>query len=429
MNKVLIIAYFYPPATVTASARPQSWVEELHKFGWYPIVITRHWDRPITYSEDVVQSSNKPLDVEKHKTHEVHRLPYKPGLSDKLRLAATRRKWVRPLRKLAAFTRLLRQLKSTRVIPSRNLYQHTARLMMEFLDINHVIVTGRPFEHFHFGYKLKKRFPHIKWIADYRDDWTSSELEDYSGFFGRIRWRAERRAERKWVRTAAHVTCVAPAMVPRIESITSNHASVIFNGYDDVIGNSESLRADKLTITYNGTLYDTQPVESFLGALQRVRSKHPRLTLSLEFPGLAYSSAQEQRVKTALGSLAGFATITDRIPHIRVLALMAKSDILVMLAHRGYTGIPSSKIFEYIALRKPVLLYPSDNDILEEILTSTGLGIICRNEDELCSTLEEIAQKKMRGEPITVTPNEEAVAQYSRIKQTEKLARILGALG
>ena len=43
-----------------------------------------------------------------------------------------------------------------------------------------LLISGNPFVQFKFGYDLNKQFG-IKWIADYRDDWNTSELESNFG--------------------------------------------------------------------------------------------------------------------------------------------------------------------------------------------------------------------------------------------------------
>jgi glycosyltransferase involved in cell wall biosynthesis len=203
---------------------------------------------------------------------------------------------------------------------------------------------------------------------------------------------------------------------------------VVYNGFDDTLTGVQAAPQEALTLTYSGTLYRTQPVEPFLDTLGAVVKKHPALRLKLQFPGLAYDVEQKRRVEKALGILSPFTHITDRIPKAQVIDMMAGSDVLLMFAHAGFTGAASTKVFEYIALRKPILLYPSDDDILEDLLTTTGLGIICRNVDELGRTLEELVLKKLRGESPHVTPHDDIIARYSRTKQTQTLAHLLDDL-
>ena len=43
MKRVLIISYFFPPGNFAGSYRIKAWADQLQKFGYYPIVVTRHW--------------------------------------------------------------------------------------------------------------------------------------------------------------------------------------------------------------------------------------------------------------------------------------------------------------------------------------------------------------------------------------------------
>ena len=82
MKKILIISYFYPPANFVGAQRTAAWAKYLHEFGYYPIIITRQWNNGQTDLID--KQENNKLAIEYNKTHEVHRLPYKRILRDKL---------------------------------------------------------------------------------------------------------------------------------------------------------------------------------------------------------------------------------------------------------------------------------------------------------------------------------------------------------
>ena len=96
-----------------------------------------------------------------------------------------------------------------------------------------------------------------------------------------------------------------------------------------------------------------------------------------------------------------------------------------MINHEGLKGIPSSKLYEYIALKKPVLLYKNDKDILEQTLLNAGLGIICNNSKELEDKLRMIIKSYLKTHKIELSLNEDAVKSYSRRSQTKSLALIL----
>ena len=84
MREVLIISYFYPPCTLTAAQRPAGWLKYLPQFGYKPIVITRNWDVTLSKPEDQLKNAGSQLYIEKSETHEVHYLPYRASLRDRL---------------------------------------------------------------------------------------------------------------------------------------------------------------------------------------------------------------------------------------------------------------------------------------------------------------------------------------------------------
>ena len=100
-------------------------------------------------------------------------MPYKGSLKD--RIFEKNKKGKKLIRKALSFKELYFQHSSIGALPYANIFKKATELIKEE-KIRNVIITGNPFECFHFGYELKKKFPSINWIADYRDDWTTSEL-------------------------------------------------------------------------------------------------------------------------------------------------------------------------------------------------------------------------------------------------------------
>ena len=101
------------------------------------------------------------------------------------------------------------------------------------------------------------------------------------------------------------------------------------------------------------------------------------------------------------------------------------SDILLMIGHDTLKGIPSSKVYEYISLKKPILLVGTDSDILEKTIKESGLGLIANNKLKIKKILTEIHEKLMIGEKILEKIDENKIDQFSRKHSTNKLASYL----
>ena len=120
--------------------------------------------------------------------------------------------------------------------------------------------------------------------------------------------------------------------------------------------------------------------------------------------------------------------ITDRISKEEVIKIQQKSDLLLMISHEGIKGIPSSKMYEYIGLKKRIVLYPNDNDIIEETLLDSQLGIICNSEKEIYSQLLNLVKAKQEGKLEEIKFDQSKIDFYSRKNQTKELATLMNQI-
>lgn len=425
MKKVLIISYFFPPCNLTAGQRIKGWTNYLHESGYYPIVITRNWDIPIKSPEDVLKSSGTEIVLEKHEHHETYYLPYESSRRDRIYTKYQGS----PLQKISrAFTlfNLIAENYTPKVIPHQNMYQFARNYLKEHKDVDCLIVSGNPFNQFYFGYLLNKEFG-IKWIADYRDDWNTSELAFSRKGMNSLVGKLQQKSEKKWVGSAEMICSVSQVYADKIAAFVNRPGHTILNGYDLPSDTKPTEQTGKYILTYNGSLYPTQSIEPFLSAVGRLISEGYE-EIQLNFPGLAYDPSQETRVRNATTAFEQHVHITNRIPREDVIALQRKSDVLVMISHTGIKGIPSSKLYEYIGLQKEVLLYPNDHSIIEQTLNEVELGLICDTEQQIFDVLKARIEAKRNNGTTPTRGNEARIKSYSRQHQAKKLAALLDKL-
>ena len=413
MKKVLIISYFFPPCNLTASNRIAGWEKHLPEFGFYPIIVTRNWTGLELTAEERLMDSGSELRVEKKDHSEVHYLPYLASLRDKLFRKAGNNSVYRQLSKFLTLVGVFLQPLCIRAIPYNNLYFHAKRLLKENSDISTVLISGNPFEQFYFGYKLKKAFPRISWIADYRDDWTTSEVV-------KVPFRSfHRYFEKKWVGTASCFTTISPHYQSKISAFVGIPGHVIYNGFSEIIELKEKSNLDEFVITYNGTLYETQEIEIFLEGFKKFIDTKPKLTVKLKFPGILIDKTQANRVAKYLKGYEKHYEMTDRLPKEQIIEIQQNTDLLLMVSHKNIKGVTSSKIFEYISLQKPFIVCPNDHDVLEEIAVQSGLGIVLNSHQQVLEYLiNEIHYNSLK-------PDREKLNQFGIMRQVDRLGEIL----
>lgn len=102
--------------------------------------------------------------------------------------------------------------------------------------------------------------------------------------------------------------------------------------------------------------------------------------------------------------------------------MLQKSHVFLGIAYGKMKGIPSSKLYEYIALGKPVLLCPTDQDLMEEILTESGLGFFAMNSSDGKELLLELQNLYREVEQLSKMKanSRRTILRYSRFEQLKK---------
>ncbi len=425
LNNILILSYFYSPCTLTAAQRPASWVKHLYQFGYKPIVVTRNWDLPIEVPEDQLKNSGNEIIEDICEYYEIYYLPYKASLRDILFNSSF--SFNKKISKFLTFVNLIGENYSNRFVPFSNLYDFAVDLILK-KDIKAIIVTANPFIQFKFGYLLNKKF-NIPWIADYRDDWTTSEINTQSGNLRKLIQQIQKIAEKKWVSSAAVITSVSPVYTKRISDFVKVPGHTILNGFDILHKKSSEIDFSRFIITYNGTLYPTQDVEGFLSAVLKCISVYSNaIDVQVCFPGVAFDPIQLKRIQKLIYGYEDFFYITNRVPKKEVLQLQQQSDLLLMLTHKGTKGVPSSKLYEYLSLQKPIVCYPSDLDIVEQILKEVGIESIVNTEQDLFNYLSKCIQNKIDKKSIPLNLDEIKILQFSQNNQVSKLSSLLNKI-
>jgi glycosyltransferase involved in cell wall biosynthesis len=428
LKKILIISYFFPPCNLTASQRAYNWAKHLKDFGYDPIVITRRWDTSIQFlGDECISSSSTEVIEEVNERFKVFYMPYIGSLRDRIFMKNRESKKI--LRKALSFKEQFCQNFFINSLPYSNMY-HKAVELIEIGNISSVIITGSPFESFHFGYELKRKYPHINWVADYRDDWTTTELFQKGKGLERVLFKLAKKSEKKWLNSAQFFTTISSRYVDKISHFTGVKGYEIINGFGTDLAeiNTEPKKTNEFHITYNGTLYPSQNIEPILRVIKDVIFEFKdQLEIHLNFPGLSFTKEAEERVRTELKGLERI-HITERISREEVIKIQQNSHLMLMVAHEGIKGVPSSKLYEYIGLNKPVLLFPNDHDIIEETLLDTGLGVICNSENEIKEKLTLVIENFIKNGKVGIDGDPQQIQKYSRRNGTNQLAKLLDGI-
>ena len=425
LEKILIISYFYPPCNLTASQRVESWAKYLNKSGYYPIIITRKWEKQVKSFDDCHYSTSKEVLIEKNETYEVYYCPYSANLRDRLH---TEKRFLFFKKALSVIEVVFQNIWG-RLCPYNNFLAEAEDIINSEHKIHAVIISGNPFVQFKFGYEINMKY-NIPWIADYRDAWTTSTINNISGSrIKKVLNRYQQYFEKKWVKRASYITASSMPIGKSVGEMVGLESEAIYNGFEpsDFLPYADTPKIKNyFQIAYIGTLYDGQDISIFIEAYKRfIQAKKP--SCKLFFPGLDLDLAQKTRVEKLLKGYENYYKTSLRIPKSEILKIEKESHLLLHVAWKGHAGIIASKIYEYIGSGSKIIVAPGDGGSIDEIVKTSRSGFIFDDVNSVYAFLCNEYDKFMQNEDVSQMDNELRM-QFSRESQAIKLGLMLNKI-
>jgi glycosyltransferase involved in cell wall biosynthesis len=286
----------------------------------------------------------------------------------------------------------------------------------------------------HLGGLLLKMTTGARWVADFRDPWTSMlEWED-STFRSDLVNRIDRRLERMVVKTADVLVSTAPSVTRYFRTLLSDEqkkkAVTITNGFDSAdFEHAASPEADyrKLRICHAGSLYLGRNPEPLFRALSALMAKGAigREEIEVEFIGNQdYNGRSLSKLVEGYG-LSGTVVLTGKMPFDKCFARLMQSQALLLFAQGQPQAIPG-KVFEYLRMNKPILAIIDEGDTKDLLRSSHNCFVANPHE------IGEIEEKLLKViDSVRGNGRQEAsldcIEQYERRNLTRKLASLLVA--
>ncbi len=421
--RLLIVAYHYPPCTLTPANRVLSWVKYLPQYGIYPIVVTRHWDDDVTHSNYSLKAIDKPLHIEKGDGFEIHRLPHTGNFRTN-RPVEVRRWYNRFFIKAFYAFELLLQNVFPQLLGYYNIFTYVKKIA-QTQKVDQLLITGSPFQLFKIGYNVNKQM-NIPWVADYRDGWSVGGLKRKRNLLEKWMAISDQYHEKKWLSSAKVFTTVSTCILDAITAFVNKKGLVVYNGFfeENRLEPVES-KPNTFTIVFNGAIYNGQEYEPFVNVWKKIyRNFANQIQLNCIFVGTSFINLPFANNRVFNGT-ENFIQRVDRVDYVASQSYYALADVLLMFGFGTSKGQVSSKIFDYIIQEKPIVLFKSDHDILDELVTSSGLGQIANSPEELYQLLAALIQEKLSKGKLSVSANKLYIQQFSRSNQAKAMADVL----
>lgn len=422
--KTLILAYDFPPYSSMGGQRPFGWYNYLNEFNIETTVVTRHWPKETKSKIDYCRSCGTATDTEVCGNAKIVRVPYYENQRDKLLVKHGFEKH-NFLRQLLSLFFSIFQFIHNAFDNKYGIFSEADRLLKtESFDL--IIATGEPFILFKYAHNLSQKHD-VPWFADYRDCWSENyEIKQNGGFPKLLYKTLFYSLEKKYVKTAKHITTAAPIFKNELQDLfPDKNISVIYNGFvrENSLDVKNSIKKEKLTIGFAGSIYPFQPVEIFLEGFKIFTQNQNTPSIQAIFWGSDYSQEQSDRINMYSNELKNYVKTTPRLDKDTLFAEIQKADLLLILDNKGMI---SGKLYEYLLFNKRVLMAGRDHGAMEEILYNTNVGIICDSPEEIAQALEECYTEWE--ETGQVQCDSQNLEQYSRREQTKKLAELIHSI-
>ena len=389
-KKVIVVVYYWPPSGGIAVQRWLKMVAYFNEAGWEATIVAPEGaDYPII-DEEIAKKVPKDVNILKIPIWEVRNIykklaggkegkDVKPD--DLFFTDSTKRSWKQKISLWIRGNLFIPDARVTWVNP-------VVKYLRKYLERNTyqaIITTGPPHSVHLIGQKIKKSYPKIQWIADFRDPWTEIEYHDKMLLSN---WAHHRhlKLESEVLKEADVITTVSETWAQNFRNKGADKVEVIINGFDEAdFMEFESRDSSKFSISHIGTMVGDRWVETFWLAVKEIISENVEFAQDLTIRILGRT---DEIIWSGIDRL----ELMDYVEnlgiksHKKAIDEMANASILLLIINRveaNSKGRLTGKIYEYIAAKKPILLIGPENGDAAKLVVQDGFGLAVGYDDKL----------------------------------------------
>lgn len=230
------------------------------------------------------------------------------------------------------------------------------------------------------AYKIKRRFPSVKWIADFTDPFLGNPFRNSKSWLRPIEKRLEKAVFSTADYLGANTKPARDLWRERYPDLAGKFA-VIPNGFDP----QEPISARPLPgrstpiLAHTGSVYGGRIPNALFLALFEL-AKAGRITpgqIAVEFFGTSDFSDVASRERLEFLRSAGWIRVqNDRVPRLEALRFAEEADYLLLLditaPYNTKLQVPS-KLFDYLRVGRPILAFTAAGSPVARILDQAGV--------------------------------------------------------
>jgi glycosyltransferase involved in cell wall biosynthesis len=289
------------------------------------------------------------------------------------------------------------------------------------------VITTSPPNSVHLVGAAVQKATGAKWVADLRDSPVAHPHRRAESAAVRAKEKVDQGVAHLVARRADAISCVSDAIAEEVRRLAPRaRVATIPNGcdFDDVAGLDYTPGA-RFRITHAGSFFGKRDPRPFLQALA-----DSKLDVTARFLGDFRSVDREWAETLDLGDRL---ELIPYAPRATSLALQRDSEALLLLipdaGGRG-RGVLSGKVFEYLAVGRPILAAVPPDGEAAALITGTGAGVVVAPDDVdgLRAALEGLHRRFEAGRLPDVVLEEDLRHRLSRRARVEETVDLLRSI-
>lgn len=426
MKKVLVITYYWPPAGGPGVQRWLKFVKYFPENGISPFVYIPENPHYPLIDKSFTSEIPENVTIIKRPIKEPYGIAklFSKKRTQKMSSGIITTKNPSLLSKLMLFVRGNLFIPDARV----GWVKPSVSFLTEYITtqgIDAIITTGPPHSLHLIGQRLKENLG-IKWVADFRDPWTTIHYHN-SLRLTKASAKKHKDLEKSVLESADQITVTSPTTKLEFEAITSKPIAVITNGFEEQTFKVVPLDAT-FSIAHIGSLLAARNPIVLWQVLKELKDENSAFAndLSIVLAGVisdeVFASLNDYGLQNQLD-------IKGYIDHNEALQLQQSSQVLLILEmdKPETKAIIPGKLFEYLQSKRPILAIGPKGSDMEGIINSTNSGqfFIPQNKSGLKSHILDCYKQYLNGD---LQANESSIAHFSRKNLTVKMASLIKSL-
>jgi hypothetical protein len=286
-----------------------------------------------------------------------------------------------------------------------------------------VISTSPPVSCHLIAAELKRQYG-LTWVADFPHLWS----QDHGVPYGRVRRWFDRRLEVRTLSGADALTTIIPPLAEQLGTLHGARRVVsIEHGFGpDTLNSGPAPVTREFTVTYTGGWNPgSREPRMILDVLSTLLESGvvDRTLLRVRFYGPAEQWVQAQIEDAPLQDVV---TQYGRVPQTEAFARQRESQVLLIpKSELALEGMISSKFYEYLAARRPILALGGHPDVVDEKLCETGAGVSCETQEQAVAALRAFYDEYRASGVVACGSSLGEVMRYSHREMARQFASLL----